>query len=155
MIRPGSPAPDFTLPSNEGSFTLSEQRGRQVVVYFYPRDLTPGCTLEGQEFTALAEEFAAAGTEVVGISKDSLGRHANFCASAGIRLRLLSDEGSDVSERWGVWQQKKMAGREYLGIVRSTFLIGRDGTVLKVWSPVRVPGHAQAVLEDARAAAAQ
>ena len=148
----GQIAPDFTLPRDGGgSVTLSGFRPGAVVLYFYPKDDTPGCTLEAQDFTRLAAEFAAAGTTVIGISKDSVAAHDKFCRKHGLGIILASDEGSDVCERYGVWVEKSMYGRKYMGVERSTVLIDREGRIAKVWRKVKVPGHAKEVLTAAKA----
>jgi Peroxiredoxin len=152
MIEPGAMAPDFTLPRDGGeTVTLSALRGRKVVLYFYPKDNTPGCTTEALDFTALKDEFAAAGVEVFGISKDSVKKHENFCAKHSLSIPLLSDETGTVCEDYGVWQEKKNYGKTYMGIVRSTVLIDEAGKVAKVWDKVKVAGHANEVLEAAKA----
>jgi peroxiredoxin Q/BCP len=148
MIGIGDLAPDFELPAVAGgTVRLSALRPRRVVLFFYPKDDTPACTDEACGFSAHGPAFAARGVELLGISKDSLTRHRNFTRKYGLTLTLLSDAGSQVCESWGVWQPKVLFGRHYLGIVRSTFLIGPDGIVQQVWSPVSVPGHVEAVLD--------
>jgi peroxiredoxin Q/BCP len=147
-IEPGQPAPDFTLPRDGGGeVTLSALRGRPVVLYFYPRDDTSGCTRQAQDFTAAARDFAAAGAEVLGVSKDSVAKHERFRDKHGLGIALLSDEGGDTCERYGVWVEKNMYGRRFMGIERSTFLIDAEGTVRRVWRKVKVAGHAAEVLE--------
>ncbi|WP_128253646.1 peroxiredoxin [Falsirhodobacter deserti] len=141
-------APDFTLPSTDGEITLSAL-GRKVVLYFYPRDDTPGCTLEAQDFHRLAAEFEAAETSVIGISKDDLASHEKFCRKHGLGITLASDTG-EVAEAYGVWVEKNMYGRKSMGIERSTFLISADGRILREWRKVKVAGHAEEVLEAAR-----
>ena len=148
----GDLAPDFTAPTQDGStVTLSDLRGGPVVVYFYPKDDTPGCTTEALDFTALADAFAAARTRVIGISKDSVARHGKFTEKHGLGVTLVSDEDSDICERYGVWGEKKNYGRTYMGINRTTVLIDAQGRIAQLWSKVRVAGHAQAVLEAVRA----
>jgi peroxiredoxin Q/BCP len=144
------PAPDFTLPSAEGDVTLSSLN-RPVVLYFYPRDDTPGCTKEAIAFTGLMPEFEAAGVAVYGISKDPVAKHEKFAAKHDLGVPLLSDAEGDVCERYGVWVEKNMYGKTSMGIERATFLIDAAGTVREVWRKVKVPGHAEAVLEAARA----
>jgi len=156
MIGIGDKAPDFTLPQSEGAeggetVTLSELRPGKVVLYFYPRDDTPGCTIEAIDFTRLAAEFEAAGTRVIGISKDTAAKHAKFCAKHGLGITLVSDADSDTCERYGTWVEKKMYGKTSMGILRATFLIDGTGTVAQVWPKVSVEGHASEVLEAARA----
>lgn len=148
----GEIAPDFTLPRDGGDeIRLSDQRPSPVVLFFYPRDLTPGCITEATEFTALADAFEAAGVKVFGISKDSVSSHDRFVAKKELRIPLLSDESGDACERYGVWQEKKMYGKVFMGIVRSTFLLDGNGRVARVWPKVKVAGHAQDVLDAARA----
>jgi thioredoxin-dependent peroxiredoxin len=152
MMAAGTTAPDFTLPRDGGGeVSLASLRGQKVVLYFYPRDDTSGCTLEGIDFTRLHDDFAKAGTVVIGASKDSVKSHDKFCRKHGLGVILVSDEGSDLSERYGVWAEKSMYGKTYMGIVRTTFLIGPDGKVARVWDKVSVPGHAEEVLAAAQA----
>jgi peroxiredoxin Q/BCP len=151
-IEIGQPAPEVALPRDGGGdFDLKDLRGRKVVLYFYPKDDTSGCTLEAQGFTAKAAEFEAAGAVVVGVSKDSVKSHDRFRDKHGLGVILLSDEGGDVAERYGVWGEKSMYGRKFMGIDRSTFLIDENGTVRRVWRKVKVPGHVEEVLEAVRA----
>ncbi|MBS0123950.1 peroxiredoxin [Thetidibacter halocola] len=147
----GQPAPDFTLPSTEGDVTLSALKGSKVVLFFYPRDDTSGCTKENEEFSALQSAFAEAGTRVYGISKDSLASHEKFMKKKSLTVPLLTDEESDVCEKFGVWAEKSMYGKTYMGIERSTFLIDAEGRIAREWRKVKVPGHAAEVLEAARA----
>ena len=148
MLTTGTPAPDFTLPRDGGdAVTLSDLRGQNVVLYFYPKDNTPGCTTEALEFTALADAFAAKNTRVFGISKDSVKKHENFCAKYDLGVPLLSDAEGKVCEDYGVWQEKKNYGKTYMGIVRSTFLIDETGVITRVWDKVKAKGHAAEVLE--------
>ena len=150
--EPGQQAPSFTLPRDGGgSVSLDELQGHNVVLYFYPKDDTPGCTLEAQSFTAEVEAFASADAVVLGISKDSVKKHDRFRDKYGLRIALLSDEDSDVCERYGVWVEKSMYGKKYFGIERATFLIGRDGRIARVWRNVKVDGHAAEVLAEVRA----
>ncbi|MBV9280832.1 MAG: thioredoxin-dependent thiol peroxidase [Chloroflexi bacterium] len=153
-LATGDPAPDFTLPADDGStVSLAGLRGRAVVLYFYPKDDTSGCTSEAQGFTAAAADFRNAGAEVLGVSKDSVKSHAKFRDKYGLNLRLLSDESGEMVERYGAWVEKSMYGRKYMGIDRSTFLIGPDGVIRRVWRKVKVPGHVEEVLAAARALA--
>ncbi|PPB81732.1 peroxiredoxin Q/BCP [Albidovulum inexpectatum] len=153
MLNPGDPAPDFTLPATGGgSISLSELLPRKVVLYFYPKDDTPGCTTEALDFTRLATEFEQAGAVVVGISKDSVAKHDKFAAKHGLNIILASDEDGDTCERYGVWVEKNMYGRKYMGIERTTFLIGGDGRILRIWPKVKVKGHAEEVLQAVREA---
>lgn len=149
MITTNSAAPDFTLPRDGGgNVTLSQYKGMNVVLFFYPKDNTPGCTNEAIDFTAHLPQFAALNTVVLGISKDSVKKHENFCAKHNLKVPLLSDADSDVCETYGVWKEKKMYGKTFWGIERTTVLIDKDGEVQHVWNKVKVPGHAAAVLEE-------
>lgn len=146
------PAPDFALPRDGGeTVSLSDLRGGAVVLFFYPRDDTPGCTTESIAFSDAAQAFADAGAQVLGISKDSVASHEKFAAKHGLSVPLLSDENGTTCEDYGVWVEKKMYGRTFMGIERSTFLIDAEGRIARVWRKVRVPGHVDAVLEAARA----
>lgn len=148
----GSEAPDFELPTDDGkTVKLSALRGSPVVVYFYPKDDTSGCTAEALAFTALEPEFRAAGVTVLGISPDSVRKHEKFRQKHGLTIRLAADEAKEVIQRYGVWARKSMYGREYMGVERSTFLIRADGRIGRIWSKVKVPGHAEAVLEAVKA----
>ena len=152
MVETGSDAPDFTLPRDGGEqMTLSALRPKAVVLYFYPRDDTPGCTKEAIAFTDHLAAFEAAGAVVLGISKDTVAKHEKFRDKHGLGVALLSDAESDVCERYGVWLEKNMYGKKSMGIERATFLIRGDGTVAQVWRKVKVPGHAEAVLEALQA----
>lgn len=152
MPNPGDTAPAFTLPRDGGdAVALSDLKGRPVVLYFYPKDNTPGCTTEALDFTALADDFAAAGATVLGVSKDSVKKHENFVAKHDLGIALLSDAEGDVCERYGTWAEKKMYGKSFMGIVRATFLIDGDGKIARVWPKVSVKGHAAEVLEALRA----
>lgn len=151
MSLEGQFAPDFTLPRDHGgSVTLSGLRPAAVVVYFYPRDDTPGCTREAQDFTALAPDFAVAGATVIGISRDDVASHDRFCAKYGLGVILASDADGEVCERYGVWVEKQQYGRKFMGIERATFLVGGDGRVVREWRKVKVEGHAAAVLDAVR-----
>lgn len=151
MPQTGDTAPDFTLPRDGGGeITLSALRPGPVVLFFYPRDDTSGCTKEAIAFTGLAGEFEAAGVTVLGISKDSVTSHDKFRDKHGLGVALVSDEVGDVCERYGVWKEKSMYGKKFMGIERSTFLIGGDGTIARIWPKVKVPGHAEEVLEAAK-----
>lgn len=148
----GSPAPDFTLPTQAGdSISLSSLKGKPVVVYFYPKDDTSGCTKEAIGFSCLKPEFDALGVTVIGISPDSADSHAKFAAKHDLSIVLAADESRAAIEAFGVWAEKSMYGRKYMGVDRSTFLIDRDGTVAKAWRGVKVPGHAEEVLAAAKA----
>jgi thioredoxin-dependent peroxiredoxin len=152
MLTPGDKAPDFTLPRDGGGeVSLSGLFPKKVVIYFYPKDDTPGCTTEALDFTRLADEFAAAGTVVVGLSKDSVKAHDKFCKKHGLGVILASDEAGDTCERYGVWGEKSMYGRTYMGIERTTVLIDGSGKIARIWPKVKVNGHADEVLDAARA----
>ena len=148
--QPGVAAPDFTLAGDTGPISLASFKGRKLVLYFYPKDDTPGCTTEGKDFSAQLAAFDAADTEVVGVSRDSVAAHAKFRAKHGLTVGLGADEGA-VTEAYGVWVEKNMYGKKYMGIERATFLIDRDGTVARIWNKVKVPGHAAEVLAAAEA----
>lgn len=146
-VEAGQPAPDFTLPvAGGGDVSLSALRGRKVVVYFYPKADTPGCTKETCGFNEALAALAGAGATVIGISKDPVAKLEKFRDKYGVGFALASDGASDVTERYGSWVEKSMYGRTYMGIDRSTFLIGEDGTVTRVWRKVKVTGHVDAVL---------
>ena len=148
----GDMAPDFTLPRDGGgTVSLAEMRGAPVVLYFYPKDDTSGCTTEALDFTRLAADFAAAGATVVGISRDTLAKHEKFCAKHGLGITLVSDEDSATCAAYGTWVEKTMYGRTSMGIQRATFLIDGSGTVAQVWPKVAVKGHAEAVLAAVKA----
>ena len=148
MSLTGQTAPDFTLPRDGGGeITLSSLRPAKVVLYFYPKDDTSGCTKEAQGFTERKAEFEAAGAVVVGVSKDTAEKHDKFIAKYDLDVILASDAEGDVCERYGVWAEKSMYGKSYMGIERSTFLIGSDGTVLREWRKVKVRGHVDEVIE--------
>lgn len=146
------PAPDFTLPSTGGDdVTLSKLKGTPVVLFFYPRDDTPGCTKEAIGFSADLAAFKDAGTTVFGISRDTMAKHDKFAAKHELTVPLLSDEGGSVTEDYGVWVEKNMYGKKSMGIERATYLIAADGTIAKVWRKVKVPGHVDEVLDAVRA----
>lgn len=152
MPNLGETAPDFTLPRDGGgTVTLSALRPGKVVVYFYPKDDTSGCTIEATDFTARQADFAAAGTTVIGISKDSVKSHDKFIKKHGLGVILASDEGSTTCEDWGVWAEKSMYGKTYMGIQRATFLIDATGKVAHAWPKVTVKGHVDEVLAAAQA----
>ncbi len=152
-LKIGEAVPDFEAPATSDlNFKLSDYKGKSnLVIYFYPKDSTPGCTTEGQDFRDLMEEFKANDTEVFGVSKDSMKRHDNFKTKQEFNFELISDEPGDVCELFGVWQLKKNYGKEYMGIVRSTFLIDKDGVLRQAWDKVRVKGHVDDVLEAVKA----
>ena len=148
----GDPAPDFMLPRDGGGdISLSAQRPRAVVLYFYPKDDTPGCTVEAIDFTASSAAFAAAGAVVIGMSKDTVKAHDKFARKHTLGIALASDAASDTCERYGVWVEKSMYGKTYMGIERATFLIDGTGKIVRVWSKVSVPGHVAEVLAAAQA----
>jgi peroxiredoxin Q/BCP len=151
-LAEGDMAPDFDLPADGGRrVSLGALRGRAVVLYFYPKDDTSGCTREAVDFARLTPEFAASGIDVIGVSPDSTASHDAFKAKHGLDFSLASDPDKAVLEAYGVWTQKSMYGRTYMGVERSTFLIGPDGRIARIWRKVKVPGHAAAVLQAARA----
>ena len=152
MLTIGSTAPDFTLPRDgDQTVILSALRSSKVVVYFYPKDDTSGCTLEAQEFTARLADFTAAGATIIGVSKDSAKSHDKFCKKYGLGIILASDEHGTTCEDYGVWAEKSMYGKTYMGIERSTFLIDGQGNIAQVWRKVSVKGHVEEVLAAASA----
>lgn len=152
MPEISQPAPDFTLPmTGGGDVTLSALEGAPVVLFFYPRDDTPGCTKEAIGFSADLDAFEAAGTKVFGISRDTMAKHDKFTAKHDLTVPLLSDEDGSVTEDYGVWVEKNMYGKKSMGIERATYLIGADGTIARIWRKVKVPGHVEEVLDAARA----
>ncbi|WP_091738263.1 peroxiredoxin [Phenylobacterium immobile] len=146
----GDTAPDFTLETKDGAVSLAQFAGKTLVLYFYPKDDTPGCTREAQDFTALAGEFAQAGVAVIGVSKDSVKRHTSFAAKYDLAIPLGSDPEGAVIAAYGSWVEKSLYGRQYMGIDRSTFLV-QDGVVKKIWRKVKVANHAAQVLAAAKA----
>ena len=149
----GDTFPDIALETPDGgSVTAADFRGRKLVVFFYPKDNTPGCTTEAKDFSALRDEFAKAGTAVLGVSKDSARKHQNFIAKHDLTVDLATDaEEGGLSDTLGIWTEKQNYGRTYMGMVRTTYLIDADGTIVRVWNKVRVKDHASQVLEAARA----
>ncbi len=148
MLETGQTAPDFTLPRDGGdSVTLSAFKGSPVVLYFYPKDDTPGCTTEALDFTAALAEFEAAGAKIMGVSKDSVAKHDKFRAKHDLGVTLLSDAEGDVCETYGVWVEKNMYGRRFMGIERATFLIDAEGKIARIWGKVKVKGHVAEVLD--------
>ncbi|WP_088835298.1 thioredoxin-dependent thiol peroxidase [Paenibacillus tyrfis] len=148
QLQPGQPVPDFTLTAGSGeSVTLSQFRGKYVVLYFYPKDMTPTCTEESCQFRDYNGQFKSLNTEVIGISPDDLKSHGKFAAKYELPFLLLSDPEHEVCELFGVWQLKKMYGREYMGVVRSTFVIDPQGKLVREWRGVRIKGHVEQVLE--------
>jgi len=151
MIDQGQQAPALTVTTTDGSAVDLAAPGGATVLYFYPKDDTSGCTREAQDFTALADQFAAAGARVIGVSRDSEQKHAKFIGKYDLRVPLATDDGA-LSEAFGTWVEKSMYGRKYMGMERATFLIGADGTVLRAWRKVKVPGHAAEVLKAVQGA---
>lgn len=152
MVDAGSTAPEFTLPRDGGAeVSLASLKPARVVLYFYPKDDTSGCTKQAIAFTEHLEAFKAAGVEIIGVSKDSVKKHDKFRDKHELSIILASDEENTVCEQYGVWKEKSMYGKTYMGIERSTFLIGTDGKIEQVWRKVRVPGHVEAVLEAVQA----
>lgn len=151
MLGTGSKAPAFTLDSEDGPLSLDDFAGKKLVLYFYPKDDTTGCTREAIDFTAALPAFAKADTIVVGVSKDTVAKHAKFRAKHDLGVKLGSDPDARVIEAYGVWVEKTLYGRKYMGIERATFLIGRDSKIAGVWHNVKVPGHVEAVLKAAQA----
>ncbi|MGH7023426.1 MAG: peroxiredoxin [Caulobacteraceae bacterium] len=149
-VKVGDKAPGFELPGADGPVSLSALKGKTVVLYFYPKDDTSGCTAEAQGFTAASDDFTAAGAVVVGVSKDSAASHQKFKAKYGLSPLLGSAKDDDVVERYGAWVEKSMYGRKYMGIDRSTFLIDGAGVVRRIWRKVKVGGHVADVLDAAR-----
>lgn len=150
MIEEGAKAPAILVTASDGTTVDLSSPGQPLVLYFYPKDDTSGCTREAQDFTALAKEFKAAGTRVIGVSRDPMKAHEKFIGKYSLDVPLASDEDGRISDAFGTWVEKSMYGRKYMGMERSTFLIGRDGTVQQAWRKVKVPGHAEAVLKAAR-----
>jgi peroxiredoxin Q/BCP len=148
-LTPGDPAPDFALPGTGGTVQLSALRGKKVVLYFYAKDDTSGCTREAIDFNALRERFREAGAEVIGISPDSLASHDKFRAKHKLELKLAADEGRTALEAYGVWAEKSMYGRKYMGVERTTVLVDGSGRIARIWQKVKVPGHAEEVLAAA------
>jgi peroxiredoxin Q/BCP len=148
----GDAAPDFELDTTAGKrIALKDFAGKKLALYFYPKDDTTGCTAEALDFNALKAKFARAGAAVLGVSPDSVKSHAKFKAKHDLTLDLAADEGKTMLEAYGVWVEKSMYGRKYMGVERSTFLIDRDGRIARVWRKASVPGHAEEVLAAARA----
>lgn len=151
-LATGQPAPDFTLPASTGTtLSLKDFKGRNLVLYFYPKDDTSGCTLEAHDFQNLLNDFDRARTSVVGVSPDDLKKHGKFCDKNGLTFPLLADEEKSLLGAYGIWVEKSMYGRKYMGVERTTILIDRNGLIAQIWPKVKIPGHAQEVLEAAQA----
>ena len=150
----GDTMPDIAMETPDGGTVRpGDYAGRKLAIFFYPRDNTPGCTTEARDFSALAEDFAAAGTAVLGVSKDSAQKHRNFIAKHGLTVSLATDaENGGLSDALGIWAEKRMYGKSFMGMIRTTYLVDGDGRILQVWDKVRVNGHAAKVLEAAKAA---
>ena len=151
MINEGAKAPALTVTASDGSSVDLASPGTPLVLYFYPKDDTSGCTREAQDFTTLTGDFKATGVRVIGVSRDPMKKHEKFIGKYGLSVPLASDEDGAVSDAFGTWVEKSMYGRKYMGMERATFLIGGDGRVRKAWRKVKVPGHAAEVLDAAKA----
>ena len=151
MIDEGDKAPGLTVTSSDGSSVNLASPGQPLVLYFYPKDDTSGCTREAQDFTALAGEYEKAGVKIIGVSRDPMKSHQKFIGKYDLAVPLASDEDGRISDAFGTWVQKSMYGRKYMGMERATYLIGADGRVLRAWRKVKVPGHAAEVLKAAKA----
>ncbi len=149
MINEGDKAPAISAAASDGSTVAIGAPGTKLVLYFYPKDDTSGCTREAQDFTALAGEFERAGAKIAGVSRDPMTKHDTFIGKYGLKVPLIADEDGTISDAFGTWIQKSMYGRKYMGMERSTFLIDKDGRVLQAWRKVKVPNHAQDVLAAA------
>lgn len=151
MLSEGDRVPDVKLVGMDGqAMSPADFRGQKLVLYFYPKDDTTGCTREAQDFSALAGEFEKAGAWILGVSKDSPAKHAKFTDKYDLKVRLATDDDGSVCDAFGTWIEKSMYGRKYMGIDRATFLIDRDGTIFRIWRKVKVPGHAEEVLKAAQ-----
>ena len=151
-LKPGDKAPNFTLPADgERDVSLTDFAGKSVVLFFYPKDDTPGCTKEAIGFTEKLADFEAAGAVVIGLSKDTVAKHNKFRDKHDLKVILASDADSEITEAYGAWVEKKMYGKTYMGIERCTYLIGPDGVIKQVWRKVKVPGHVDAVLDAVKA----
>ena len=153
MLNEGDKAPAIAVTATDGSTLNLAAPGQPLLLYFYPKDDTSGCTREAQDFTALAGDYAKAGVKVVGVSRDPMKSHEKFIGKYALAVPLISDEDGRISEAFGTWVQKSMYGRKYMGMERATYLLGADGRVLKAWRKVKVPNHAQEVLASLRALA--
>ncbi|MBN2342845.1 MAG: thioredoxin-dependent thiol peroxidase [Deltaproteobacteria bacterium] len=149
LLQIGEPAPPFSLLNQEGKQKANaDYAGKWLVLYFYPKDNTPGCTTEAINFTELKRKFSSRQAAIVGISPDSVASHQKFIEKKNLKIELLSDTEKKAAQAFGVWQLKKMAGREYMGVVRSTFLISPEGDIVQIWNSVKVKGHAETVLNE-------
>jgi len=146
-LQVGDKAPNFSMPSTEGDISLKDFKGSYLVLYFYPRDNTPGCTTEAKDFSSLIDAFDARNTKIVGVSRDSMTKHENFKTKQELKVILASDEAGNTTESYGTWVEKNMYGKTHMGVARETFLIDPAGKIIKLWKKVRVKGHAQEVLE--------
>ncbi len=151
MLTIGNNAPKLTIPTDDGHFSIAEQGGKNVVIFFFPRADTSGCTKEAIRFSELLDDFTEANTIVIGVSKDSVTKQAKFRAKHGLTCLLGADEHTDMCEQFGVWVEKSMYGKRYMGIQRATFLLDPNGNIAKVWPKVKVDGHADAVLDAVKA----
>jgi peroxiredoxin Q/BCP len=154
MIDQGDKAPAMTVTASDGTTVDLSAPGKPLALYFYPKDDTSGCTREAQDFTALAADFEKAGVRVIGVSRDPMKAHEKFIGKYALAVPLVSDEDGRISDAFGTWVQKSMYGRKYMGMERATYLIGADGRILRAWRKVKVPGHAEAVLDSAKQAVA-
>jgi peroxiredoxin Q/BCP len=150
MLNEGDKAPSITVTATDGGSLNLGSPGQPLVLYFYPKDDTSGCTREAQDFTALASDYAKAGVKVIGVSRDPMKSHEKFIGKYGLAVPLVSDEDGRISEAFGTWVQKSMYGRKYMGMERATYLIGADGQILRAWRKVKVANHAEEVLKAAR-----
>ncbi len=152
MLTENAKAPDITLPDDAGgTISLSKLKGRTVVLYFYPKDDTPGCTTQAKDFSCSSSQFKAAGAHIIGVSPDSVASHAKFRAKHELSVQLASDEDQAVANAFGVWVEKSMYGKKYMGVERSTFLIDKTGKIVRIWRKVKVPGHVNEVLAAVQA----
>lgn len=151
MLADGDKAPDFELAHTDGALKLAKLKGKPIVLYFYPKDDTPGCTTEAKDFTALAPDFKKAGVTVIGVSPDSVASHAKFAKKHDLAVTLGADEDKTVANAYGVWVEKSMYGKTYMGVERATFLIDGKGRIARSWRKVKVAGHAEEVLAAAKA----
>lgn len=151
MLQAGDKAPEFDLPTDTGRVSLASLKGKKIILYFYPKDDTSGCTSQALQFSSEVEEFAKLGAVIVGVSKDSAASHAKFRLKHDLTVELAADTTGEIVETYGAWVEKSMYGRKYMGIDRSTFLIDAEGVIREVWRKVKVPGHIKAVLTATKA----